>query len=159
MDRFSNSIVWTPLPIISYILPFIGHTGIADDDGIIYDFGASNYIAIDNFTFGQPTKYLRLDKNKVRGHDWNQALEISASRFRQKKHDLIFNNCHDHVADVLNEMKYNGRDNYNKFDIFMMMTFKSSYVDVRGFLFQWGPFMIILTIITLIISLATTAMD
>ncbi len=27
-DRFPFSIVWTPLPLISWILPFIGHTGI-----------------------------------------------------------------------------------------------------------------------------------
>ena len=28
--RFPLSIVWTPLPGISWLLPFIGHTGICD---------------------------------------------------------------------------------------------------------------------------------
>ena len=35
MPRFP---VWSPLPPITWILPFIGHTGICTEDGIIYDF-------------------------------------------------------------------------------------------------------------------------
>ena len=36
--RFPYCIVWTPLPLISWFLPFIGHTGIALSDGVIHDF-------------------------------------------------------------------------------------------------------------------------
>jgi len=37
-DRYPFCIVWTPLPGITTLLPFIGHMGIADSRGVIYDF-------------------------------------------------------------------------------------------------------------------------
>ena len=51
-NRYPYCIVWTPLPLISYVLPFIGHVGICTSDGTIHDFGGSGYIAVDNMTFG-----------------------------------------------------------------------------------------------------------
>lgn len=153
MDRYPYSIVWTPLPVLSWVIPIIGHTGIANSEGIIYDFGGSYYIAVDNFTFGRPTKYLQLNPDKIQGRDWDDAIQLSASRFNEKQHDLIFNNCHSHVADTLNQMKYNGRDDYTQIDVFLMMTFKSSYVGVWGFFHQWGFFFILLIIILLIVLL------
>lgn len=32
-DRFPFCIVWSPLPVITWFLPFIGHLGIADSQG------------------------------------------------------------------------------------------------------------------------------
>lgn len=32
-DRFPFCIVWSPLPVITWFLPFIGHLGIADAQG------------------------------------------------------------------------------------------------------------------------------
>lgn len=37
--RYPYCILWSPLPPITWILPFIGHTGIADANGVIHDFG------------------------------------------------------------------------------------------------------------------------
>lgn len=150
MDRYPHSIVWTPLPVITWFIPVIGHSGIADSDGIIHDFGGSYYIAVDNFTFGRPTKILQCDPSKTQARDWNDAIQISANRFCERQHNLILNNCHNHVADTFNEMKYNGRDNYTQFDIFLMMTFQSEYVSLRGFLKQWGVLILLLLAILLV---------
>jgi transmembrane protein 222 len=54
--RFPYCIVWTPLPCISWFLPFIGHTGIAMSDGIIHDFAGPYYIQIDDLSFGKTHK-------------------------------------------------------------------------------------------------------
>lgn len=153
MDRYPFSIVWTPLPIITWLIPLIGHTGIADSEGIIHDFGGSYYIAVDNMTFGRPTKYLRLDPSKAQACDWDDAIRAAADRFSGRCHNIVLNNCHHHVADTLNEMKYNGRSDYNQFDIFMMMTLHSNYVGFKGFLKQWGAFALIVLIIILIVCL------
>lgn len=150
MDRYPFSIVWTPLPVISWFFPLIGHTGIADSEGIIHDFGGSYYIAVDNFTFGRPTKYLKLDSSKVQACEWDEAIRVSADRFKERQHNIIMNNCHDHVADTLNELKYNGRNDYSQFDVFLMMTLKSSYVNTRGFLTQWGPLMFVVFLVILV---------
>ncbi len=54
--RFPHCIVWTPLPLISWILPFIGHTGIAMSDGVIHDFAGPYTITIDDLAFGETHK-------------------------------------------------------------------------------------------------------
>lgn len=151
MDRYPCSIVWTPLPIITWFIPIIGHTGIADSDGVIHDFGGSYYIAVDNFTFGRPTKFVKLDPNKVRNLDWNDAIKTSANKFCQQQHNIITNNCHTHVADTLNEMKYDGKNNYTQFDVFLMVTLQSEYVSIKGFLLQWGVFLLLMLIVLVVV--------
>ena len=51
-QRFPHCIVWTPLPCISWFLPFIGHTGICEENGIIHDFAGPYTIGIDEMAFG-----------------------------------------------------------------------------------------------------------
>ena len=59
--RFPLCIVWTALPCITWIIPCIGHTGICDTEGIIYDFAGPYMICEDEFSFGSTLKYVRLD--------------------------------------------------------------------------------------------------
>ncbi len=63
--RFPCCIVWTPLPIISWLVPFIGHIGICREDGVILDFAGPNFVCVDNFAFGSVTRYLQISKEKV----------------------------------------------------------------------------------------------
>jgi hypothetical protein len=63
--RFPCCIVWTPLPIISWLVPFIGHIGICREDGVILDFAGPNFVCVDNFAFGSVTRYLQLSNEKV----------------------------------------------------------------------------------------------
>jgi hypothetical protein len=54
--RFPYCIVWTPLPLISWFLPCIGHTGIALSDGVIHDFSGPYQITVDDLAFGETHK-------------------------------------------------------------------------------------------------------
>lgn len=54
--RFPFCIVWTPLPLITWLLPFIGHTGIAMSDGVIHDFAGPYTISVDDLAFGETHK-------------------------------------------------------------------------------------------------------
>lgn len=65
--RFPCCIVWSPLPVISWFIPFIGHIGICREDGVVLDFAGPNYVCVDNFAFGAPTRYLQISKEKVGG--------------------------------------------------------------------------------------------
>lgn len=150
MDRYSYAIVWTPLPIITWFIPLIGHTGITDSSGNIHDFGGSHYISVDNFTFGRPTKYYKLDVAKARS-DWNNAISAADGKFCRRNHNLITSNCHCHVADALNEMEYNGKRNYNQLDVFFM-TLKANYVGFTGFIRQWGVFLLLLAAVLLVVT-------
>lgn len=64
-SKFPCCIVWTPLPVVSWLAPFIGHIGICREDGVILDFAVSNFVNVDDFMFGPPARYLQLDRTKV----------------------------------------------------------------------------------------------
>lgn len=55
---FPYSLVWGPLPLITQLIPFIGHLGIADSQGRIHDFHGPYYVAVDNFMVGDVYKYV-----------------------------------------------------------------------------------------------------
>lgn len=63
--KFPCCIVWTPLPVVSWLAPFIGHVGICREDGVVLDFSGSNFVNVDAFAFGAVARYLQLDRNQV----------------------------------------------------------------------------------------------
>lgn len=63
--RFPCCIVWTPLPFISWLIPFVGHIGICREDGVILDFAGPNFVSVDNFAFGAVARYIQISKEKV----------------------------------------------------------------------------------------------
>merc|ERR1712168_36405 len=67
--RFPYCIVWTPLPCITWLIPPIGHTGIAYSTGVIRDFAGPYYVSEDNLAFGKTTRYLQLDPTKIKGRE------------------------------------------------------------------------------------------
>ena len=38
-ERYPYCIVWTPIPVLTWLLPMVGHMGICKSNGVIYDFG------------------------------------------------------------------------------------------------------------------------
>lgn len=105
-QRYPYCIVWSPLPLITWFLPFIGHTGIADSSGIIYDFAGPYTIGRGNFAFGAPTRYLVLDPDECRDKEWNSAIEDGCDVYSRRMHNIFCDNCHSHVAKCLNVMGY-----------------------------------------------------
>lgn len=66
--RFPCCIVWTPLPLISWLIPFIGHIGICREDGVILDFAGPNFVSVDNFAFGAVARYVPVHRDEVCNH-------------------------------------------------------------------------------------------
>jgi transmembrane protein 222 len=65
---FSYCIMWSPLPPITFFLPFIGHMGICDSRGVVHDFRGSYYVGQDGnavMAFGPTTRYLKMDVGEV----------------------------------------------------------------------------------------------
>ncbi|GFR49567.1 hypothetical protein Agub_g11614 [Astrephomene gubernaculifera] len=54
------AIVWSPIPLISWLMPFIGHMGICSSSGRTYDFAGPFTVNEDCLLFGKPTRYLTL---------------------------------------------------------------------------------------------------
>ena len=96
----SFCILWSPLPPITWILPFIGHTGICDSRGITSDFQGSYYVAdfaLDGqMAFGKATRYLKVDVSQLPGgiERWDDAIREANSVYCQRIHNICCDNCH-----------------------------------------------------------------
>lgn len=147
--KFPFCVVWTPLPLISYILPIIGHMGICTSKGVIRDFAGPYHVSEDDMAFGWPTKYVQLNPNLAnRGvQGWDEAVHEACEIYKYRTHNLFCDNCHSHVAKALNLMNYNGSDSWNMVKLAVLVTFKSKYVGLGGFLRQWVPFFIFVSFV------------
>ena len=150
-SHFPYCIVWTPIPLITYIFPSIGHTGIGNSSGIIHDFASSFFVSVDDFAFGKPTKYIPLKLTEQEKYDWDRAILKGDNRYSMEEHNIFINNCHSHVAYVLNQLNYKGRNNYNMVSIWWMLITKGKYVSFCGFLKTYLGFLIVIFIILIIL--------
>jgi len=160
-ENFSNCIIWTTIPIISWIIPIIGHVGICTSSGVSHDFAGSYKIRTGRLTFGDPHKFVKL--NIAENNIFDNAILQTDEIFKHKLHSLcwyflislkVSNNCHNHVANVLNIIKYGGYENYNMVSIWWMMLTKSKYVSCGKIIRTYLPFFIIVSLIIFIIIIS-----
>jgi len=140
-DRYPYCVVWTPLPIISWFVPIIGHTGIASSTGIIYDFSDDFNVTVNNFSFGTPTKYYQFRREDIPhgAEAWDKAIQETSDYYSRTRHSLFFNNCHQYIAGVLNKVAYGNKTNWTQTDVWWRITFQSRYTGFLGFIRQWWP--------------------
>jgi hypothetical protein len=74
-NLYPHCILWSPLPPITWILPFIGHTAIANSEGIIYDFAGPYTIGVEHMAFGNPTRYIQLDPAECSNMSWDEGVD------------------------------------------------------------------------------------
>ena len=153
-DRFPYCVVWTPIPLLTWLFPFIGHTGICYSNGVIRDFAGPYYVSEDNMAFGRPTRILRLNKDKVKGKppmSWDNAVLEASEVYKGRMHNLCCDNCHSHVCTALDAMEYDGKKNWNMVTLCFWIFFCAEYVSFGRFLWQWVPFLIIVSIIAVLV--------
>ncbi|KAG7469150.1 transmembrane protein 222-like [Megalops cyprinoides] len=146
MSRYPYCIVWTPIPVLSWLLPFIGHMGICTSSGVIRDFAGPYFVSEDNMAFGRPTKYWKLDVNKVYGsgsNAWDTAVHDASEEYKHRMHNLCCDNCHSHVAMALNLMRYDNSTSWNMVNLCLMSLIYSKHVSCAAFLKTWLPFLLL----------------
>ena len=161
-SRFPFCVVWTPLPLITWILPFIGHMGIADSRGVIYDFAGPFTIGVDSFAFGEPVRVLRLRPERAAAtaaagagetaaQAWDRCVDRGCDAYVARMHVMLYDDCHDHVARCLNEMRYGGSARWNKVSLAALLFFSGSFVTPRRTLAAYLPAVVIWTAIALLL--------
>uniref|UniRef100_A0A803PFI1 Thioredoxin domain-containing protein n=1 Tax=Cannabis sativa TaxID=3483 RepID=A0A803PFI1_CANSA len=165
--RFPCCIVWTPIPVISWFIPFIGHIGICREDGVILDFAGPNFVSVDNFAFGAVARYLPISKEKRchafpcpslyisedQQHDeqpeneiltWDDAIRKSTQEFQHRSYSLFTCNCHSFVANSLNRLRFN-TGGWNVVNLATLIFLKGKWVNrasmmIINFTASWcGP--------------------
>ncbi|XP_018575658.1 transmembrane protein 222 [Anoplophora glabripennis] len=152
-DKYPCCIVWTPIPLLTWLFPVIGHMGIALSSGIIRDFAGPYYVSEDNMAFGRPTKYWQLHPSLAHGgiSGWDAAVTEASDIYKGRMHNLFCDNCHSHVATALNLMQYDDSTNWNMVKLTFLMLIHGKYVSFMGFLKSWLPFGILVAITIIIV--------
>nr|XP_043607225.1 protein RTE1-HOMOLOG-like [Erigeron canadensis] len=149
--RFPCCIVWTPLPVISWLLPFVGHMGIAREDGVILDFAGPNFVCVDNFTFGAVARYIQINKDKYSiymneegeyQYTWDTALKKSTQEYQHREYNILTCNCHSFVANNLNRLELQG-GGWNVVNVAVLLLLKGQWVDKMSMVRAYAPFVII----------------
>ncbi|KAJ3695004.1 hypothetical protein LUZ60_000381 [Juncus effusus] len=164
-SKFPCCIVWTPLPVVSWLAPLIGHVGICCEDGTMLDFAGSNLVSVDNFAFGAVARYLPLDRKKCcfptnmgthsctvsyRHSDygmalsWDEVLNTSMRNFQHKFYNLFTCNCHSFVANCLNRLAYNGSVEWNVVNLGMFILWEGKWVDKMAVIRAFFPFILVI---------------
>lgn len=156
-SRFPCCIVWTPLPLISWFVPFIGHMGICREDGTILDFAGPNFVCVDNFTFGAVARYMQLSREEIHmlnGYlnesceltSWDDVLMKSTQEYQHRNYNLLTCNCHSFVANNLNRMAYSGLQNWNVVNLAILMFFKGTWVSKTSMVKSLLPFAVVFSL-------------
>uniref|UniRef100_A0A1Q3F8Z0 Protein with signal anchor n=1 Tax=Culex tarsalis TaxID=7177 RepID=A0A1Q3F8Z0_CULTA len=151
-DKYPFCIVWTPIPVLTWFFPFIGHMGIAMSNGVIRDFAGPYFVSEDNMGFGRPTRYLQLEPGFVDGGvvEWDESVSKASVVYGTRMHNLFCDNCHSHVGMALSLMKYKQYTNWNMVVLAFWMFFAGKYVGLKGFLKTWTPFALVFITCTLV---------
>uniref|UniRef100_A0A0E0JN54 Uncharacterized protein n=1 Tax=Oryza punctata TaxID=4537 RepID=A0A0E0JN54_ORYPU len=160
--RFPCCIVWTPLPVVSWLAPYIGHAGICQEDGTVLDFAGSNLVSMDNFAYGSIARYLQLDRKKccfpvnLAAHvcersykhaeagtaiSWDDALQLGMRHFEHKFYNLFTCNCYSFVANCLNRLAYNGSVRWNVLNVAALVWLHGQWVDKMSVVRSFFPFL------------------
>ena len=99
----NSCVVWTSIPLLSWLFPCLGHAGICDSKGIVYDFEGSGYIGKGKLLFGDPMQYWRLD---VDSELLDNSIKEVSKEFKNQKFNLFCSNCHFYVASILEKLNY-----------------------------------------------------
>jgi hypothetical protein len=87
---FSFCILWSPLPIFTWIIPFIGHLGIADSRGYSHDFQGPYAIGTSRkaiMAFGPTTRYLKMDIGQLSNVErWDEAIREADRVYSGRMH-------------------------------------------------------------------------
>ncbi|KAL5705612.1 hypothetical protein ACHQM5_023895 [Ranunculus cassubicifolius] len=157
-SRFPYCIVWTPLPVLSWFIPFIGHIGICREDGVILDFAGPNFVCVDNFAFGSAARYIQIDKEKCctlsccleaqeRNEDslmtWDDALRKSTQEYQHRAYNLLNCNCHSFVANSLNRLGYGGPGGWNVVNLAILFFLKGKWVNKTAIVKTFLPFVVV----------------
>ncbi|KAK2711774.1 transmembrane protein 222-like [Artemia franciscana] len=148
-NRYPHCIVWTPIPVLTWLFPIIGHMGIATTEGVIRDFAGPYYVNEERMAFGDPVKFWQLDLNKIEGKSvaYDSSISASAEEYKNHMHNLCCDNCHSFVALALNNMGYHGKNNWNMVSILFYFVVHSRYISAVSVLKTWVPFVLFVTLV------------
>jgi hypothetical protein len=101
--RLAKSVVWTPIPVLSWLCPAIGHVGVTDSRGVTYDFEGPYTIGRGKMIFGDPRQKWKINADAA---VWDKAIADATTEFGSVNYNIVCSNCHLFAATVLDKVGY-----------------------------------------------------
>lgn len=170
---FAYCVVWSPLPPITFVLPFIGHMGICDSVGVVHDFQGSYHVGQNGnavMAFGPATRYLRMVGRgsnaaaaapavAVGDSDDGDALACAAAEEEQAERwdrgirdaDLVYNGrvhnicCDNCHSHVARALNSmpHGGSRWDMVKLCFLVFFRARFVSMGAVLYQFLPFAVL----------------
>lgn len=77
---------------------------------------------------GPPRRVWHLDISRIDVSLYNDAVDVASRVYEGRMHNIIADNCHSHVALTLNNIKYDGRDDWNMIRVWWAIWTRGSWV-------------------------------
>lgn len=135
--------MWCPIPLLTWLLPVIGHLGVCDADGRVTDFLGPRFVHRGSLGFGAVARFWRLDLARVDGgaRGWDAAVRRAEAYFGDTQpYHLLGNNCHQYVAHAMNLAAYDGKADWNMVHLALAVVARGRWVSWRAAAGTWGPF-------------------
>ncbi|ESL06809.1 hypothetical protein TRSC58_05510 [Trypanosoma rangeli SC58] len=176
-EHYPFCIVWAPIPILSWILPFVGHVGICDSAGRIFDFEGPYKIGVDSMLFGNPVKYWDISETYApafcrssgaaprtmeeeeaclrEAREYDAALENVAKHFRKTQmYNFFTNNCHSFVACVLRSHPLSDAGAWGVARVAFGLAIHGRYISAGRFFKAHLPFLLLMVAVIFLCAFA-----
>jgi len=94
----ATPVVLTPIPVLSWVCPGLGHVGVTDSRGVTHDFQGTGLIGRGAMIFGAPRQVWRVP---VEDSVWDDAIAEASEEFKHVNFNLTCSHCHYFAASVL----------------------------------------------------------
>ncbi|XP_059313634.1 protein REVERSION-TO-ETHYLENE SENSITIVITY1-like [Lycium ferocissimum] len=165
-EKFPCCLVWAPLPVVSWLAPFVGHVAICREDGAIVEFSRASMIHVGSLIYGDAARYYQLARQQycfprttLAGHtcnqhhkhaefgpgvSWDDAVQLSTRNFEYRNFNLFTCNGLSFFAHCLNRLSYKWSLNWNMVNVGILILFKGQWVNGSAILRSFVPFIVML---------------
>eukprot|EP00770_Monocercomonoides_exilis_P002050 MONOS_2034.1-p1 / transcript=MONOS_2034.1 / gene=MONOS_2034 / organism=Monocercomonoides_exilis_PA203 / gene_product=transmembrane protein / transcript_product=transmembrane protein / location=Mono_scaffold00039:132065-133191(+) / protein_length=204 / sequence_SO=supercontig / SO=protein_coding / is_pseudo=false len=173
-DLYPFSVVWTVIPFLTWLCPIVGHVGICDSQGRVWDFQKSKTIIIDRMKYHRPIKVWRffratgtdvasqqgrahlLLSNRRIPEQWDRIIVDGSNLYTQYTYHWKNRNSYHHVAECLNRVDPNSSVHYRTSTIIWRLLKEGKFVRKSSILVVYLPLIILLLLLIIIILLVVT---
>ena len=152
-SKYKYCIIWSHIPLITFLIPFIGHSSIVNSYGFIHDFDSSYFIKIYNEEENGFSKIVYLNLDDSQKKIWDNVIENMDKYYKKKSFSFCGYNSFKYISNILSNIEYKGKKNYTKFDIFWLIVREGKFIskcEIFKTYFGWIIIFIIIVIIIII---------
>ena len=127
-SKYKYCIIWSHIPLITFLMPFVGHSSIVNSYGFIHDFQSSYFIQIYNEEENGFCKIVYLNLNDSQKLIWDNIIEQIDKVYQKKSFSFCGNNSFKYISDILSIIEYKSKKNYSQYDIFWLIIKEGKFI-------------------------------